>query len=162
MALTILTWVHVALSLIGIASGLVVLYGLLTAKRLDGWTALFLITTVATNVTAFFFPFHKFLPSHGLAIISLVVLALAIFARYARHLTGAWRLVHVISAVIALYINVFVLVVQSFLKVPALKPLAPTQSEPPFAITQLVVLVIFVVLGIVAAIKFNKEAVSAG
>jgi hypothetical protein len=155
--MTTLTFVHVVLSLIGILSGLVVLFGLLTAKRLDGWTALFLTTTVLTSATGFLFPFHKLLPSHIVGIISLVLLAVAILARYALHLAGAWRWIYVVTAVIALYLNVFVLVVQAFLKVPALNDLAPTQSEPPFKITQLVVLALFVVLAIVAAIKFRIE-----
>jgi hypothetical protein len=152
-----LTLVHVVLSLIGISSGFVVVYGLLTAKRLDAWTALFLATTVATSVTGFLFPFHKFLPSHAIGILSLVVLAIAIFARYVRHLAGGWRRAYVITAVIALYFNVFVLIAQAFMKVPALKALAPTQSEPPFLIAQLVCLVLFVVLGIGAAKRFGSE-----
>src|SRR6266404_6848672 len=134
------TLLHVIISLIGIGSGFVVVYGLLTGKRLDGWTALFLASTVATNVTGFAFPFEHLLPSHKVGMISLVVLAIAILARYAFHIAGAWRRIYVISAVIALYLNVFVLVVQSFLKVPALKALAPTQKEPPFLVAQLVVL----------------------
>lgn len=156
-----LTLVHVAISLIGIFSGLVVAFGLLTAKRLDGWTAVFLVSTVLTSVTGFFFPFHKFLPSHGVGILSLVVLALAIAARYVFHLAGGWRRTYVITAMIALYLNVFVLVVQLFEKIPALKELAPTQSEPPFKFTQLAVLTLFVLLTILAAIKFRTEAVHA-
>lgn len=156
-----LTLVHVAISLIGIFSGLVVAFGLLTAKRLDGWTAVFLVSTVLTSVTGFFFPFHKFLPSHGVGILSLVVLALAIAARYVFHLAGGWRRTYVITAMIALYLNVFVLVVQLFQKIPALKELAPTQSEPPFKFTQLAVLTLFVLLTILAAIKFRTEAVHA-
>jgi len=155
--MTTLTFVHVALSLIGIFSGFVVAYGLLTAKRLDGWTALFLVTTVATSMTGFLFPFHKFLPSHAIGIVSLLVLAIALVARYVRHLAGAWRRTYVISAVIALYLNVFVLIAQAFMKVPALKALAPTQSEPPFLVAQLVCMVIFIVLGIFAAKRFRIE-----
>ena len=153
------TIVHVVISLIGIGSGLVVLAGLLAAKRLDGWTALFLVSTVATSVTGFFFPFHGFTPAIAVGIISLLVLAVASFARYGRRLAGAWRWVYVITAMVALYLNVFVLIVQLFQKVPALKALAPTQSEPPFLLTQLVVLALFVVLAIVAAIKFRIEPV---
>jgi len=159
--MTTLTFVHVVLSLIGIFSGFVVVFGLLAAKRLDGWTALFLASTVLTSVTGFLFPFHKFLPSHGVGIVSLIVLAVAIFARYGRHFAGAWRRTYVISAVTALYLNVFVLVVQLFMKVAALKELAPTQSEPPFKVTQLVVLTIFIVLGTFAAIRFRNEQVRA-
>src|SRR5215831_14903855 len=132
--MTPFTFFHVVLSLMGIFSGFVIAYGLLTAKRLDGWTALFLATTVLTSVTGFMFPFHKFLPSHGVGIISLIVLALAIFSRYVRHLAGAWRRTYAITAMVARYLNVFVLVAQLFQKVPALKAMAPTQSEPPFLI----------------------------
>src|SRR5438132_9651560 len=130
MILEIYTLLHVIISLIGIFSGLVVLFGLLSAKHLDGWTKWFLITTVLTSVTGFFFPFHGFTPAIGVGIISLVVLAVAIFARYASNLRGVWRWMYVIGASIVLYFNVFVLVVQLFQKVSALKALAPTQSEP--------------------------------
>ena len=151
------TLVHVLISLAGIGSGLVVLFGLLAGKRLDGWTALFLVTTVATSVTAFGFPFDPLLPSHKVGIISLVVLAVAILARYAFHLAGAWRWIYVVGTVIALYLNVFVLIVQLFEKVPALRTMAPTQSEPPFLIAQLVVLALFVVLGVFAAKRFHRD-----
>jgi len=154
-----LTLVHVALSLVGIFSGFVVLFGLLARKHLDGWTAWFLATTVATSATGFFFPVHHILPSHKVGIISLVVLAIAIVARYAKHLAGAWRWIYVVTASIALYLNVFVGVVQAFEKVPALKAAAPTQSEPPFLVAQIVVLLLFVVLTIVAAIKFRNQPV---
>jgi hypothetical protein len=157
MILSIFTLAHVAVSLAGIFSGFVVLSGLLTAKRLDGWTAIFLATTVATSVSGFLFPFERFLPSHAVGIVSLLVLPVVIFARYRRHLAGRWRTTYEIAAMIALYLNVFVLVAQAFMKVPALKALAPTQSEPPFATTQLGVLVPFVVLTIVAAIRFHPE-----
>jgi len=153
------TLVHVVISLVGIGSGLVVLYGLLTGKRLDRWTAAFLATTVATSVTGFGFPFDHLLPSHKVGIISLVVLAVAILARYALHLAGAWRWIYVVCAAVALYLNVFVLIVQAFEKVPALKALAPTQSEPPFLVTQLVVLALFVVLGIFAVKRFRDQPV---
>ncbi len=159
MFLTIYTVAHVVLSLVGICSGFVVVFGLIAGRRLDGWTALFLATTVATSLTGFGFPFVHFLPSHGVGIISLLVLAVAIFARYRSHLAGAWRWIYVVGAVAALYFNVFVLVVQSFLKVPALKEVAPTQSEPPFVVTQLVVMALFVVLGIVTVIRFRRGAV---
>ncbi|HVT58204.1 MAG TPA: hypothetical protein VHR45_07375 [Thermoanaerobaculia bacterium] len=157
MILRILTIAHVALSLVGIFSGFVVLFGLLTSRRLDGWTAVFLGSTAATTVTGFFFPFHKFLPSHGAGIVSGLALAVAILARYGHHLEGAWRRTYTITAVIALYLNVFVLIVQLFLKVPALKAMAPTQTEPPFKVTQLVFLVLFVALGIFATVRFRNE-----
>ena len=155
--MTTFTFVHVLLSLIGIFSGFVVVFGLLVAKRLDGWTTLFLASTVLTSVTGFLFPFHGFLPSHGVGILSLLALAIAIFARYGCHLAGLWRRTYAITAVIALYLNVFVLIVQLFQKVPALKAIAPTQSEAPFKVTQLVALVLFVVLGGSAAIRFRSE-----
>jgi hypothetical protein len=151
------TLIHVLLSLAGIGSGLIVAYGLLTAKRLDGWTTIFLTTTVLTSVTGFLFPFEHLLPSHILGIISLVVLAVAILARYSFHLAGGWRRGYVITAILALYLNVFVAVVQAFLKVPALKAMAPTQKEAPFVVAQSVVLLLFVVLGIAAARKFTIE-----
>jgi hypothetical protein len=158
MTTSTFTLVHVVISLVGIASGLVVLYGLLTGKRLDGWTALFLVATVLTSVTGFFFPFDHLLPSHKVGITSLMVLAIAILSRYAFHLAGAWRRAYVVSAVIALYLNVFVLVVQGFLKVPALNALAPTQKEPPFLVAQLVVMAIFIFLTILAAKRFRLES----
>ena len=161
MILTIYTIIHVVISLVGIASGFVVMYGLFNGRQLDGWTRLFLATTVATSVTGFGFPVHHFLPSHGVGILSLIVLTLAILARYTFHLAGAWRRVYVVGAAVALYLNVFVGIVQAFQKVPALKALAPTQTEPPFAVTQLVVLALFVLLTIIAAIRFRGEQVRA-
>ena len=151
------TKLHVVISLIGIGSGLVVMAGLLVRQKLNRWSALFLISTVLTSVTGFFFPFHGVTPVIVVGIISLVLLAVAIVARYARHLAGAWRWIYVVTAMIALYLNVFVLVVQLFQKVPALKAMAPTQSEPPFAVAQLVVLALFLLLTIVAAIRFRGE-----
>jgi hypothetical protein len=149
------TLVHVVISLIGIASGFVVLFGLLKGKRMGGWTALFLVSTVATSVTGFGFPLTHFGAPHWVGVISLVVLAVAIFARYIRHLTGAWRWIYVVGAVVSLYLNVFVGVVQAFQKIPALNALSPTQTEPPFMLTQLVVLALFILLTIVAAKKFR-------
>jgi len=154
------TIVHVVISLIGIGSGLVVMFGLLKGKLLERWTALFLASTVATSVTGFFFPFHGFTPAIAVGIISLFVLAAAILARYGRRLAGVWRWIYVICAMVAQYLNVFVLIVQLFQKVPMLKAMAPTQSEPPFLLTQLVVLALFVVLTVVAAIKFRIEPVT--
>ena len=142
----------------GIGSGLVVLLGLLGGKRLAGWTGLFLATTVATSVTGFGFPVEHFLPSHGVGILSLVVLAIAIVALYAKQLSGGWRRTYVITSVIALYLNCFVAVVQSFEKIARLRALAPTQSEPPFAVAQLAVLALFVGLGILAVKRFRGQA----
>lgn len=155
-----LTDVHVAISLVAILSGLIVLFGLLTARRFDHWTSFFLLTTVATSVTGFFFPFHGVTPGIMGGIISLVVLAIAIFARYPRKLAGAWRWLYVITAMIALYLNVFALIAQLFQNVPAMKALAPTRSDPPFLIAQLLALIVFVVLGILAAIKFRPTPVA--
>lgn len=141
------TWIHVILSLIGIASGLAVASALLNGDMRSRWTATFLATTLATSVTGFLFPFDTFLPSHWVGVISLLVLAPALFALYLRKLGGAWRSIYVVTALAALYLNVFVLVVQIFRKVPALHALAPTESEPPFAIVQGLVLIGFVALG---------------
>lgn len=150
------TLVHVVISLIGIVSGIVVALGLLGGKRLDGTTALFLTTTVLTSVTGFFFPFHGFKPSYVVGTISILVLAIAIFARYARQMAGGWRRTYVITAMIALYLNCFVLVAQLFMKVPSLNALAPTGSEPPFLISQIIVMLLFVVLTIFAVKKFRN------
>jgi len=157
MSLQTYTLIHVLISLIGIASGLVALYGLLKNKRFNSWTAVFLTSTVLTSVTGFGFPFDHLLPSHKVAILSLLALTIAIVARYPLHLAGAWRKTYVIGACVALYFNCFVLVVQLFEKVPTLKALAPTQKELPFAIAQLVVLVVFIVLTVFAAKRFRGE-----
>jgi len=155
------TFLHVLISLVGIGSGLVVISRFLTGKRLGGLTAVFLTTTVLTSVTGFGFPFDHLLPSHKVGIISLVILAVAIPARYVFHLAGAWRWIYVIGATTALYLNVFVAVVQAFLKVPALKALAPTQKEPPFLVAQLLVLVVYVGFTILAAKRFHIESARA-
>jgi len=149
------TLVHVVISLVAIAAGFITLFGLLAGKRLELWTAIFLATTIATSVTGFGFPIHQVGPPHIVGAISLVILAVALFARYAFKLRGAWRWIYVITAVIALYLNCFVGVVQAFQKIPALKAMAPKQSEPPFLIAQLAVLLLFVVLGILATIRFR-------
>ena len=149
------TLLHVLISLIGIVSGLIVMLGFLTDRRLNVTTAIFLSTTALTSITGFGFPFDHLLPSHKVGIISLVVLAIAIPARYAFRLRGAWRWIYVVTAAVALYLNVFVLVVQLFRKVPALTTLAPTQSEPPFLIAQLIVLAIFIVLTVLSVKKFH-------
>jgi uncharacterized membrane protein len=159
---TALAHVHVVLSLLGILSGFVVVFGLCTSKKLEGWTVFFLSATVLTSVTGFLFPFHKFLPSHALGILSLIALAIASYARYGRGLDGAWRRAYVVSAVLALYLNVFILIAQLFLKVPALQAVAPTESEPPFKIAQLVVLVLFAVLMVAATKRFHNQQLRAG
>jgi hypothetical protein len=162
MSISTFTLVHVVLSLIGIFAGAVVLFGMLRAKRVDVWTALFLATTILTSVTGFFFPSDHLLPSHIIGIISLVALAIAILALYLYRLAGSWRWIYVTSAVVALYFNVFVGVVQAFQKLPFLTPLAPTQSEPPFLVTQLVVITLFIVVGFVAVRSFHPAAKAAG
>jgi len=156
--ITTFTLIHVLLSLIGIFAGFVVAGGLVAGKRLDGWTGVFLVTTVATSVTGFGFPFVTFLPSHAVAIVSLVVLPVVIVARYLKHLSGAWRRIYVVGAVLALYLNVFVLIAQLFLRLPALIAAAPTQKEPPFLFTQLAALALFVWLGRAAVKGFPAEA----
>jgi hypothetical protein len=130
---------------------------MLTRNRRDAWTALFLWTTLATSVTGFLFPFYRFLPSHGVGIVSLIVLAVAIPARYLRSLEGGWRRAYVIGAVTSLYLNVFVLIAQIFQKVPALTALAPTQSEPAFVWTQAIALMLFVGLGATASMRFRED-----
>ena len=151
------TFLHVLISLVGIGSGFVVMFGFLTGKRFDGLTAVFLITTVLTSISGFGFPFDHLLPAHIVGIISLVILAVAIPARYMFHLAGSWRWIYVIGAATALYLNVFVLVVQSFMKVPALKALAPTQTEPPFLVAQSVVLIVYLGLTVLATKRFHIE-----
>jgi hypothetical protein len=154
MSLATFTQFHVIISLIAIISGIVVVLGMLGAKRMPGMTALFLITTVATSATGFMFP-TPFDAADVVGIISLVFLALAILALYTYKLAGAWRGVYVVSAVASVYLNCFVLVVQTFLKVPFFHSLAPTQKEPPFAVAQGVVLILFIGLGIAAFRKFR-------
>ena len=158
MSIPTFTLVHVVLSLVGIATGFVVLWGMLTSRPLPGWTLWFLVTTILTSVTGYFFPVEKILPSHIVGAISLVLLALALVALYANRLAGAWRWIYVATAVAALYLNTFVLVFQAFLKVPPLKALAPTASEPPFVVAQAVTLIAFIVLGVVAAKRFHPDA----
>lgn len=155
LSTTAFTQLHVILSLIGIASGFVVGFGMLGAKRLPAVTALFLATTVLTSVTGFLFPFKGITPGIVVGILSIIVLLLAIVALYNKHLDGSWRGAYVISVMLALYFNVFVLIVQSFEKLPALNALAPTQTELPFKVAQLLVLVLFVVLTVLAYRKFR-------
>ena len=160
MTTSTFTLLRVLISLAGIGSGFVVLYGLLTRRPLEGWTKMFLATTALTSLTGFLFPVEHLLPSHVVGLISLVALTIAIVARYALHLGAVWRWIYVVCVVLALYLNCFVAVVQSFLKLPALKALAPTQKEPPFLMAQLAVMAIFVVLGILAVKKFQVGRVA--
>jgi hypothetical protein len=152
-----LTLAHVLLSLIGILSGFIVVFGMFASRRLNRLTAVFLTTTVLTSATGYLFHVTHLLPSHIVGAISLVVLTVAILARYSLHLAGPWRWIYVVCAVLALYLNCFVLVVQAFLKIPTLHSLAPTGSEPPFLVAQVAVLLLFVIIGIGAAIKFHPR-----
>jgi hypothetical protein len=147
--------IHVILSLIGIASGFIVLYGLLIGNPLNVWTAIFLLTTILTGVTGFPLPPFGFTPARAVGVILMIVLALAVVALYAFRLAGAWRWIYIVTAIMALYLNVFVGVTQAFQKLSFLQPLAPTQSEPPFLIAQLAVLLIFIVLGVLAVRRFH-------
>jgi hypothetical protein len=149
------TTLHVVISLIGIASGIVVLIAMLGSKVPSGWTALFLATTILTSATGFLFPATGFTPAQGVGILSLVLLAVALLALYVGHLGGAWRWIYVLTAVPSLYFNCFVAVVQAFQKIPALQALAPTQSELPFQIAQVAVLGIFAAATIVALRTFH-------
>lgn len=155
------TLFHVALSLVGIVSGFGLVAGFVRGKYLHGWNVTFLATNILTDLTGFGFPTDKFLPSHAFAILSLVLLAVAMYADYSRKLAGYWRPAFVITTTAALYLNFFVLVVQAFLKVPALHVLAPTQSELPFALAQGITLLGFVVLGVSAVLGMRRMAVTA-
>jgi hypothetical protein len=158
MSLATFTLIHVIISLVGIGSGLSVLFGMFASKRLDGMTALFLVTTVLTSVTGFGFPIAHVTPGIILGILSLVVLAITIPARYSFYMAGKWRTIYVVTAVIALYFNCFVLIAQSFQKVPALHALVPRGNEPPFAIAEGILLVLFIVAGVLAVKKFHPAA----
>jgi len=147
ISLPLFTLLHVLLSLVGIVAGCVVVGAWLGGRQLNAWTAIFLFTTVLANATGFFFPFSRLLPSHVLGGLSLLILPIAIAARYWKHLAGGWRRAYILAAVIALYFNVFVLMVQLFQKVPGLIAAAPTQQSPAFIVTQLFLLALFMVLG---------------
>jgi hypothetical protein len=157
VSLSTYTVIHTILSLIGIAAGIVALFLMIGGRLSKGWTWLFLFTTILTSVTGFGFPVTGLMPSHIFGVISLIVLAIALYALYSKHLAGAWRWIYVVTAAIALYLNCFVGVVQAFQKLPPLQPLAPTQSEPPFQIAQLVLLLVFIILGFLAVRKFHPE-----
>jgi hypothetical protein len=150
-----LTFVHTALSLVALVAGLVVVFGLPSSLAFPLWTGLFLVTAILTSVTGFFFPFERFLPSHWFGVISLIALAVAILARYRFVYSGAWRWLYVLTVLLGTYLLAFVTIVQAFQKIPALHALAPTQSELPFAVAQLLLLAVFLGLGFVAIRKFN-------
>jgi hypothetical protein len=155
MILQIYTILHVLISLVAIFAGFVVAFGMLSDKRLDGWTKWFLIAAIATTLTGFLFPFHGVTPATVLGIITVPALAITIYARYSRRLAGAWRWIYIVGAVMSLYFNLLVLVVQAFEKVPALHGIAPTQTESPCKVTQLVVLIVSSLMAIVAVVRFR-------
>jgi hypothetical protein len=156
MGMPPLTLVHVIISLIGIASGFIVIFGMFAGKRLDGWTAVFLVFTILTSVTGFvFFPFEKVTPGIILGVLSLILLAVAVYARYPAKMTGGWRSAYVVTAILAQWFNVFVLIAQIFQKIPAAKTLAPTPNAPAFLIVQTIVMILFIVLIVMAVKKFR-------
>jgi len=155
MSVGAFTALHVIITLVAIGSGLIVAGGMFASSSLPVTTALFLITTALTSLTGFLFPIDGFTPALGVGIVACVILAVALFALYKEHLIGPWRWIYVITAVVSLYLNVFVLVVQSFAKVSALNALAPTQTEPPFAVTQAAVLALFILITLITVIKFR-------
>jgi len=158
ISLSAYTIIHVVISLIAIAAGFIAVFGMLKSNRMAGWTAIFLWLTVLTSVTGYGFPFDHVLPSHIVGALSLVFLAVALYAVYVKRLAGAWRWIYVVSAIIALWFNVFVLIAQAFQKISFLQALAPTQSEPPFQIAQGLALVLLVVLAVLAVRKFRPLA----
>jgi hypothetical protein len=155
------TLIHVLISIAGIVAGFVAAFGLIAGRRFDRWTAVFLVMTIATSVTGFGFPIHAVGPPHIIGVISLVILAVAVVARYRFHLAGSWRWIYVVTATIALYLNVFVGVVQAFQKIPALHALAPTQAEPPFVVAQVATLAILATLGTLGTMRFRVAALRA-
>jgi hypothetical protein len=161
MPLALFTRLHVAISVIAIAAGLITVRGMLAARVFRVVTGLFLITTMLTSLTGFLFPFHGVTPGIVIGILSVILLLAAILALYTFHLAGAWRWVYVVCSVVALWFNVFIFIVQSFENIPGLHALAPTQSEPPFKIAQLLFLVIFALLGFFAVRKFHPDAAPA-
>ena len=166
LSLSTFVLVHVIVSLVGIAAGFVVMFGMLGSNRMPGWTALFLLLTILTSATGFLIPplvSEKLLPSHIIGALSLLLLAIACFALYGQRLSGSWRWIYVLTALLAQYFNVFVLVIQSFLKVPALHALAPSvpPAEPPFAVAQGIVLVFFVIVIIGAIRRYRPVPVDA-
>lgn len=156
MELSYLTLGHVLISLVGIGAGFGVMSGLMDGKVFPRWTECFLITTVATSVSGFFFPFKGITPGIVIGVVSLVLLAIAIYALYGVKLNGVWGKVFVVTAIASQYLNVLVLIVQLFQKMPALKELAPNQSEPPFVITQVVILLSFLAIGLLAIKRFRS------
>lgn len=157
--LSTLTFIHTTICLIALGVGAIVLCGILHGRYQRGWTATFIALTLAICVTGFMFPFHQILPSHIFGVMTVLAMAGAIYALYSKRLSGFWRGVYVACAVFAFYLNAFVAIVQAFLKIPALQPLAPTQSEPPFLVAQVVLLILAVVAGIIGTRRFRAAAI---
>lgn len=155
MSVETFTFVHVVISLVGIMTGFIVVALMLQSAPIAGWNAFFLVSTILTSVTGYFFPITGLTPAHVVGAISLVILAVALFAVYGKKLVGRWRAIYVVSAVAALWLNFFVAVVQSFNKFAYLNTFAPTGSEPPFAVTQGIVLILFIVLGVAAVRRYR-------
>jgi hypothetical protein len=158
MSVATFTLVHVIISLIAIATGIVVMIGMWSSNRMPAMTAVFLITTILTSVTGFFFPLKAIGPPHIFGVVSLLLLVFTLLGLYAYHLVGRWRWIYVTTAVIALYLNVVVLVVQSFQKIPALNQLSPVGNEPAVAVTQGIVLILFIASGWKAVKRFRPVA----
>ena len=146
---------HVLISLVGIGTGFIAIFGLIAGRWLNLWMKIFLVTTILTSVTGFFFPFKGITPGIVVGIISLLALAISVYALRAKKLAGGWRTAYVITAVVAQWLNFFVLIAQLFEKVPALHVLAPTNTEGPFKAAQLTALILFVVLGFLATRNFK-------
>jgi hypothetical protein len=161
MSVRAFTVFHVALSFVGLLSGVVVVLGMLNDMRLPRWTALFVVTTIATSATGFLFHSSSFDPPQVVGVISLIVLTGAVAALYIYRLSGGWRSVYVAAAVLALYLNAFVGIAQAFQKIPLLQALAPTGSEPPFLLAQAVVLMLFVLIAVLSLKRFHPSPVAA-
>jgi hypothetical protein len=155
MSVSTFTLLHVLISLVGIVAGLLAMIGWLNSDPSRIPTAIFLTATILTSVSGFLFPFSKLLPSHIVGVISLPILAVATFALYGRQLSGVWRPIYTVTAMLSLYLNVFVLVVQAFLKIPPLKALAPTQTEPAFLVAQGSAFLLFFVLALLTTVRFR-------
>lgn len=153
--LTVFTVIHVLISLVAIASGFIVLSSFVRGRKPSVWTSFFLTTTVLTSVTGFGFPVDRLLPAHIFGVISLVALAIAIYAFYKARLIGNWRITYLVSAILSQYLNVFVLIIQSFLKISFLRALAPTQSELPFALAQGITLLVFIAITAISIVRFQ-------
>jgi hypothetical protein len=155
LSLETFTFLHVVISLVGIMTGFILVALMLSNAPIAGWNGFFLISTILTSITGFLFPFEAFSRPHAVGLISLIALAIALFAIYGRKLFGIWRPIYVVSAVLALYLNVFVAIAQSFQKFAYLHQFAPTGSEPAFVVTQTCVLILFVIVGIAATRRYH-------